>query len=182
MATITTTFTPTASYFPFAGLGRRPSTSGPRAEVRFGEKDAEITLSGTGDDQFARVQCMLPVNYSYTLSEIHIRLFTALNEVDLTWEPTAIAILGGEFNIPMEGVSVNQIPGLQGKRGYMVYTFKDLPKTVWKPQAGLAIMNVDMYNVNLEEPAVKLDFYARFLQFDINQAIDYEVNTPSLVR
>lgn len=189
MTTISTNFTPTASYFPFAGKGAltRDRSDVPRAEVRFLENGAAVTLSGAGDDQRISVICDLPINFAYVISELHLKLSSVVNGVTVTWQDVASASFrdGGspQQRIPFEGSSTGVSGPTQDQKANRIYQFNNLPLVIWKMAPGaMGNLQLTCHNINEEEPAVTMDFYARFLQFDLEQAIHYAPNVPTLTR
>ena len=64
-----------------------------------------------------------------------------------------------------------------------VYTFNPMMKSVID-ELGTSrpSLHVQLGNQTVDHKADTVSFFARFLQFDVNQAVNVGVNTPLLVR
>lgn len=187
MAVISTTFTPDAEVFPFTGLGDLVTdrSDHPRGEVSYNILNGVVTAGAAGDSQALFVRCVLPANFSYALVDIYASLVgTALGDSD-DWDD------GGLFTMVeiVDGVQTmacfmgGHATGIAGVIKSWIW-----PKTVGRvvkggSTAGAAIVpTLNLQNQVLDGAANSLQFYARFLQYDIVQQHHIGVNTAILTR
>ena len=183
MATVTTTVQPVLTRFPFVGLpepAQRKSVI-PTAELVFDLDPTEIVNApGAGNDRSIIFECNLPNNFSYVLVEAVIRIFSSTNGVTPAWETISF------FSATDQG-KADRISGCtagcvfeatQDGRGQQIYEFLG-PKYVFGANS-----SIDFYcaDTNLNGPQDRFKFFARFLQYDLNQKYHHEVNTPVLTR
>lgn len=188
MAIITSDFDPEATPFPYAGMpdivGQR--TGIPRGEVAFNVDGGSVTLAGVGDTQRANVTCTLPGGYAYVLRETFLSM-TAIDVED--WDDVGF----GSFQDAEQStvrknrmlfqlVSAGAVNITTAKRRCWDYTI--LPKQVLYPASATegAVYIATIINAVTNGAAGNLVFNARFLQFDIEQANHYSVNSPMPTR
>lgn len=194
MATEQTLVAPEAMVFPWQGLNdpSREISVVPRSEVRFQVTDGVITASGVGDDQELIVQMTLPVNFSYAVSEVFMRILP--NSADATNNFSDVA----EMVVADSGPSATREIGtfmpsaqaltsapIQNVGGIRCYSWPVLPKVIFKPQssAGVPIFSqIRVTNDTDNDGTYNFDLFARFYTFDVDQSLHYAVNTPVLER
>jgi len=186
MATITTTITPDPDPFQYQGLGDSIdswASNRPSAEVLFLDPGSAVTKGGVADDQRLLIQCFLPRSFAWVLTELNFRM-TATDAND--WDSVARAFLqdgtaapswSSNIRIQNDGVSHNSSLALTRS-----YFGTQLPKKVVIPSADDGLLEIKLFNVNLDGVAATIQFFARFLRYDLNQAYLWGVNTPALIR
>lgn len=186
MSIINTTFTPAARLNSFTGIGdlpRQQRSAIPRGEVFFIINGGDVTKGEVGDTQRSRIDCTLPRNFAYALVGIHLNLYG----VDITdWETIANSYISNDIadfdvNVPIVGVSPG--PAVASGAGAMTYQFESF-KAIIVPRGADATPNlhIDISNYVTDGTAMITSIYARFLQYDIEQANHWEVNLPQLTR
>lgn len=186
MATTTTTTDPDPVSFPFTGLpGLRVLEQSPipRGFVSFENSSVTIAVAGAGEDQTWRINFILPIGYAYILTEVHIQLQGAIAEM-ADWDE----VMNGELNwqagpraIPFDGVSLGDTMATT-TLDRRVYTFSDLPKTIMVVDDAASQAGFRIGNHTVDGLAMSGSVFGRFLQFDIEQAHNWEVHTPQLIR
>lgn len=185
MAIITTTVTvPATRLALIAPLGEPDIwwTPYPRAELVFNSYQTAVTLAGVGDTQALAINCALPVSYAYVLVDLTMFLYSVNADDWLSGATVQLqdaTVPTWAYVIPVETVA-------KGNDG----TFET---RTWFPSAGLpqktilatsagAGLNLDFYNPTTNGAAATIRFFARFLQYDLNQGFRTSVNTPALIR
>lgn len=188
MALISTNFTPVVQYFPYTGIAdvaRTERSAIPRAEIVFAQIDGAVTISGVGDTQRINVNMNLPRNYAYALVDANI----AVTGVDaLQWATTVAMAVFNDLaavtqKVHLQGVSNGLLnTGADSRKSY---TFATLTKQIIKPLVGSAssvFAQVQLSNNTTDQTAMEVDFFFRWFQFDIDQALHFAVNQAILVR
>ncbi len=153
----------------------------PRGEVIFEEPSGAVTLAGVGDTQTVSVSLTLPANFAYVLKDLFFALQSNTDIAD--WDDTANVSYrtAGDvvaIQIPLMSTGVAHFSGGQGIR---MYDWTHLPTGLTRA-AGDASMSVNLANLVTNGEAASVRFYARFLQYDVSQHHDVEVNRPTLIR
>lgn len=192
MAIVYTTFkvasgNMTMDTVPYAGAGGMDFTNSPipRAEVNFIVTGGAITISGVGDSQIVRFICQLPLSFAYVVQEVSVfqlygddiaqwQNITSCrirnNQSGKTWAHSLDLFSRGQYNkdaLLSKSYQLNA-PG-ELNRLIIPGTSADLTVEIANPTTDQSVMAVD-------------SFFARFLQFDVNQAYFYGANTPIPVR
>jgi len=130
----------------------------------------------------------LDPNYAYSLLDVYLQIQPGAgatnnfgNQANGQW---ADAVVGADrklvtnFELHNEGVALSSAVELRQ------YTAVRTPQIVLLPAlaAEQCQLNVAIYNATANDGAYSVDFIARFLQFGVEQAHHYRVNTPQLVR
>ncbi len=186
MATTSTVSDPDPVYFPFTGFEKGPSRISspyPRGQVTFSNASVAITVAGAGEDQLWRINMVLPIGYAYVLVEVHFQIQGALADL-AGWD----TVFNGEINltnpvraIPFDGVSLGDTfaTTLLDRR---IFTFPDLPKDIIISDDGTAQAGFRVGNHTTDDAAMTGIIFGRFLQYDVEQAHHYLVQTPQLIR
>jgi len=172
---------------PYVGAGGMDlvNTPVPRAELNFQIELGAVTLSGVGDTQAVNIKCVLPLSFAYLVQEISITGFfgTDANDWDdwgicriksinteptQTWQHSFDLWSRGAFGV-----------GLDGKN-YHLNTSPDLNRLAIPGVS--ADLTVILANTASNKSAMTINFLARFLQYDINQAFSLGPNVPVPVR
>ncbi len=158
----------------------------PRAELFYIVNRSKNPNNVAAGSDVIQIVCELPQAFAYVLSEVHCRLATS--GADEAWDVDMQADIADNkfFNqsdvlVPFVGHSSADIQAGTQPRDYVF--MDNIPKTViiCQPgQEGRAIFNVNRTGDTLA--IGNLSFFCRVLQFDVDQAHRYEVNTPIPVR
>ncbi len=186
MAVATTTFTPSAMVFPYEGL---PTLGGdhsqhPFAELRFNILAGTVAVEAGGDSQKIDVQVTLPRNFAYTPMDVHFSIFGA-DFAD--WEAFADCFwTDGLGTGPNPRTVLAPIPcwneGVSGTLRSYRFDFERMG--VLKPGGGGSTPQFRVLLVNpvINGSAMTVNFSARFLQYNIEQAHYFAVNSPTPTR
>lgn len=187
MALVTTAFTITPSFF---GLTNLPDSftqrsAIPRQEMFFQSFGQVIPVATGGDTQLMTESCTLPIGFTYAAMEFYVSVVGA-DAAD--WGGTGIlSIRDGIEDVDTDYrihlVSPTNAVGLGATNvNFRSYTFENLPTRIILPQLGGSLWQFTVGNTTADGAAMTANISARFLVFDIAQAHDFEVNTPTLVR
>jgi len=196
VAVITTAIDATLQRFAFQGLDEvtRPLSHVPRAEMFWQVLNAVVPPPGESNNQRVIINCSLPGNFAYVVSEVHLRTTQTMggsqqnDGVDAVVAAVlmdTISLGESTLAIPFSGTSL--FPAEQnGRRGF---TF-DLPKTLIAPypyrtQASVqntGLLQFDFFSNFENGGEISVNLFCRVLQFDIDQLHHFQVNTPTPVR
>lgn len=184
MAVISTVVTPDPTIFPFSFVEDRNSIE-PRGELIFLADTAAITLSGVGDTQSLEVRCACPENFAYVLVEAHIQI-SGVADSCTNWDPIMRGNAANRngtirFQLQSQGIWTG-ISGSGGPEG-----------RIWEPVIGTQTIIIPrpgsentvsfkVSNTTLNEAAVVLACWIRFVIYDVLQIHNAGVNTPVLTR
>lgn len=192
MATITTSLTPSPRFFPYQGISdpNRDQSVVPRGELVFSGQREAITDGGVGNDQLLAINCQLPQNFSYVLTDVGLTIEMVDVGDTCLWDETvqltaldAQTVANRFLTTPYPGISTGNFLELEGAAGRQVYAFNSLPRFVILPPAGdNASVLISAGNPTLNDNSSTATFLVRVLMYDISQAYHYEVNTPIPVR
>lgn len=189
MTIIVTTQAPLQRYFPFTGASdlERARTEIPMREVRcISPRVNTIPTTGVGDNQQLDVDIILDRNYAYVLSDLFLRISADTGDtnnwgavVNASWRD---AFTGAMVFIPMEMVSEG-IAIVRDKQ-HRVYSITRNPQIVMIPNRADAnpYLEIGAYNSTSNDVEYTTGFFARFMQYGIEQAHHYAVSTPTPVR
>ncbi len=190
MATTQTAFAPAPIVSPFTGLGTLSETvraSSPRSEVTYSILAGAVTVGAVGEDQRVFINCILPINFAYVVVDCFVRLLTAdaadwgvvgelscadSDSSDRTFLASQEMISSGTIDVPSTTIS------------RVWNAAHPLLRTVMlkAPASAATRCAVSISNASLAGTAGTLDFYMRFLQFDVEQTHHVGVNWPQLTR
>lgn len=189
MATVTTTVTSTLTRFPYSGP-RNDESIIPLAEIRAAPSggSTSVAATGAGDNQFVTQTITLPQNYAYALVDLEIEISGAGGGAAINF-PQAIfcrfsnAASSASLLVPIEVYNHALARFASVNVPAYVYSAARLPQLVMKPEAGdAAILELQAFNTTANDGAYTWISFARFLQYSLDQAFDYRVNTPLPVR
>ena len=191
MALVLTDFVPQPHVLPWQGPSEtlREKTIYPRAEVRFALSDAAIAPTGAGDNQGLAIDCRTPRNFAYVLAEFYMKI-TALSGSVVNFEMPAITISDSNagdnnYDLPIQpSIQMGKTLSNIAVQSYVLEKGK-IPNTILIPpsnSSGVANLSLRAYNATANDIGYQLDFYGRFIQFDITQAFSAPINTPTLTR
>lgn len=188
MAEVITTDTAILTGFPYAGITdlARDISDVPRREVRFAVIDGAIAAGGAGNTQTLRVNCLPEPNFAYVIIEAFANIdivgtnnFQAEAVYSITDDRADIARTYFWFN-QMSGTAAVSAGGVKSK----IYRAAQVPQLTVTPAAEGDGMQLQFTFTNFVENdnAYTYDFFCRLLQYDIEQANHFAVNSPSPVR
>lgn len=189
MALVTTAFTIAPSFFGIVNLPDPVTQRSniPRQELYFNSFAQVIPVATGGDTQLLTEACILPIGFAYAAMEFYMSVVGA-DAAD--WGGTGIlSIRDGIEDVDTDYrihlVSPTNAVGLGAVNvDFRSYCFEPplLPKRIILPQTGGSLWSFQVGNTTADGSAMTANISARFLQYDIAQAHDFEVNTPTLVR
>jgi len=181
MAVITTTIASTPRRNPFINpYGDLVSWNSPipSAELFFAEVATILTAGAVGDSQRMVLNMDLPRSFGYVLVEGNFRISGVDGE---DWDDNGSARVATEIVAPITWSSYLQCPSLFnplgsafGARAYRCDTINKLIV----PGKTDGTLEIKVNNLNLNGSECTVDSMFRFLVFDVNQAQNYQVNTP----
>lgn len=191
MATVQTTITPTMSIKSYSGIVDRVTERSPipRGEICFQTINAGVAAAGVGDNQSILIDMGLPENFTYAMTDLQVLINTDSGGatynlgssaiLDIVNSPTTV---NRTLDVRTEMVSDNELT-LAGTQNARVYRPTSIPKLLLSSESGA---NVDVqfriYNTTANDGAYDVYCSARFLQYDVSQALYWDVNTPTLTR
>lgn len=191
MATITTTIITIDNILPYEGVGEvlQQRSDFARAEITHTRRDQTIAATGAGDDSFVVIDGILPANFAYTLTDLYFSIESAAG-VTNSYDPTCGFFLMDSLSTGALRTWELHLPnfaraGVNGATGteILAYHFESMPQMVMRPASGQQLgYQLGVFNPVQNLAAHLCNFYARFQQFDINQAIHVAVNTQLPVR
>ncbi len=188
MATTATTVNLIGKPFPFIGIGipaAQLPTHLPSAELNFStEGTKSITVAGAGEDQSLFITCPLPRSFCYVLVEATMRIASVAGA---DWDQEAQSDLKDSISSPFMSIPVlfdNPSIG-HGSSTEVTRTYQVTlpPKKLIVPLAvDDARFGIKVFNTTIDGEVGTVEFYARFLRYDRNQAQFWQVNTPVYTR
>lgn len=188
MATVTTTITPAQTPFPFSGLRPGGPDVAPTRELRC-YAQTTIAAVGAGDNQYFTAHVTTPIGLCYALVDWGVVLRSAAGnnnnwpgelavhvEDNATGTPTLLYPLQAFNRAVAQSGTTNQ--------EYRYYSLVHLPNMVFVPgSAGVGLaFRCSSYNETANDGAYTHFIFLRLLEYTLNQANDYRVNTPIPVR
>lgn len=163
-------------------------TQYPKAEIIFQTWNESVTLAGVGDTQNITVTCNLPVSYGYTLMEASFFMY-GVNVAD--WEAGTLAevynastpVAGStDWSIPLAFERTATSKDFSGNEYGTWYLRSPPPTKVVLAINGGAKLEIVLFNAVTNGAACTARFFARFLQYDLNQGFRTSINSPVLTR
>lgn len=191
MATTTTTLTLASSRVAYIGVGVADGNNPiPRAELNFISYGGVVTAAAAGEDQLLSVVMSLPASYAYVLAHCSMWMFDAETGDMADWDTAFNALLTNVTSGTAPGSWISGIrfssDALWSRSAVLkgrTYVGTELPQKIIIPNvAGNARMVCDLRNLTVDGGPMTLYFLAKFLEFDLNQATHWAVNTPWPVR
>jgi hypothetical protein len=208
MALITTSLTPEVVYNPFRGLPEqaRAISAIPRAEVYVTVDAAGADnwpAPGSGNVRRLRIIHTLDTNYAYVVVSAHLKATSstayvaadgyaelAITASSKVYYSTALESYNGEADSSSATTAIGSIPWrefigsghnkhirlmeLRQKQTGMIFPFNDVNS--------IPSVNLSWYESIADGVAYDVGYNLRLLQFDVDQAYNYLVNAPNLVR
>ncbi len=188
MAVVTTTITPALRYFPYSGLpdSYKERSPFPRGELTFVADTEAIALTGAGDNQNLRIRCTLPQGFAYVLADLAFDVFAAVAgdannfPVNATAFIVDSSVAGQDRTYRTDFSMISESSSLTP--GNLIKTYRPVNqggKVIRCAPGQTGEMRLDAFNLTANDGAYTLHtFFARFLQYDIEQAHHYQVNSP----
>ena len=185
MATTTSSFAPSLTPFPYL---QQPSQAPeiPTRELRASVLAGVITAGGAGNEQAVNVDLTFPQGYAFRLMAANMRIWTAAGAAN-AWPDSGIAIWrdsdGTEgLQLPVELHSEILFDGA-GNTQVRVYRLMETPDQILIPFSSDAQVEFDcrFFNDTQNSAAGSIDFYARFLQYTIEQARFWSTNLAGVM-
>jgi len=186
MAEITTTVTPAAVRLPLIAPVGEPEiwwTHYPKAEIQFQQRDFLITASGVGDTQRLLIDCALQTSYAYTLVDLSLAIFGNENVDNWGAECNVDLLDNTEVNwsIPIPFIRNTDTPSGPGFYRAFWPPHRLPQKTILSTSTG-SLLRLQLSNATTNNAQITGRFYARFLQFDLNQGYRTSIQSPILTR
>jgi len=190
MAIITTLFTPEPQRLPLIAPVGEPDiwwSNYPKAEIIFNvNNNTSLNIDALvgGDNQKIQIKCLLPPTFAYILTDITMVIFGM--DYD-EWDDSCFMFLTSTASSPWtmfpEFSSTHAVSGSPGINQYKTYSLKVEPPSVTflGTSAGGGI-TLNLNNNVVDGAAGGVTFFARFLQYDLNQGYRTSINAPVLTR
>jgi len=146
--------------------------------------NGSVPVEAGGDSQKLDIQCDLPVNFAYVLAEAHFSIFGA----DITeWETVAdVFLTDGSGSGDQNRTEIKAIPawseGVVGTLLAFRFDFQGLGVTLPANSVSVPQMRLIIANDTIDGSVMTVNWSCRFLQFNIEQAYHYAVNSPLPIR
>lgn len=179
-----TNFTPDLKKFAIIGLSAgQDRSSVPRSELIFTVSSGPILIEAGGSNQEVNITVVLDAGFSYSIQEA----YASIKSVDGgDWAANGFvivntgALLGTTVRIELESeLSTAFVDGANTNRGYQ---WRNFPGNLLMPSDTGASATFKLGNQSIDGAAATLQFMCRVIQYDIEQAHHYQVNTPILTR
>ena len=189
MAQITTTFQPEPSKFGFTGIpnNRQDKSDIPRQEIFYTVNDGLVPAAVDPlDTRLAQVSCVLPFGFVYVLTDVFLDVTTNVAGA-VNFNTMCTGLLRDDSLDPSWGARfVGQSFGVNGDAasgGNRTYDFTNLPSWVVIPKskAGANLL-MRTFDPVPGGPDAFITSVIRVLQYDVSQAHNYQVNTPTAIR
>lgn len=188
MSLVQTNLIPVGRFLPFVGSGPQQQYGSPipRAEVTFSAQSTAVAASAAGDSQMLRITCTLPPSFAYVLQEVN--LFELVGDDVGNWENCSSSRISNSAPTDTWVYALNvcssgkfEVAGFGVTKSWFLEPGGGLRKVIIPGTACDLVVHIG--NDTLEQSSVSLgSFFARFLVFDIQQAHNYVMNTPQIVR
>lgn len=184
MATTSTTFTVAEARFGFISEIVNISESPiPKAEIIYAITGGTVTAAAAGEDQEMIIFCPLRQGYAYVLTEMEM-LFREAEAGDIgDWDASMTAtttngawVAANRFD---GGIAVNNSTSLQDR------TFKcaqPTQKIIIPTGPAAANLFIRGWNTSIDGGPMTVNFLARFLEFDLQQAHHWAIQSQFPVR
>ena len=191
MAVITTTVDATLEPFSFSGYQdvRDRNRNTARAQIFAFVRNGAIALTGAGDNQFFVLRTDLPVNFGYALVDYCFSVTSAAagtvnfaNDVALNWF-NATTAANRTMDVPLGMVSSGAANMNSTNNESKFYKLVCPYNGIVQGRSGESCrLQLEMFNETANDAAYTFDLAARFIQYDIEQLNNSDVNTPQLAR
>jgi len=193
MAVATTAFTPLLTRFPYIAPIPPPDswlTPIPRGEALFFLKNGQIAEPGAGDSQRFTITTALPPTFAYVLMEVTIMTSDLEDGDQADWDAGFRCYLQsidgdpGGWLSPMllDGGSIYHAEAAASARAGRTFQVLHISNKILIPGPAGGRLQIEGGNLNIDGGALNISFLIKFLEFDLNQAQLFAVNTPIPVR
>lgn len=193
-----TTVTPNPDIYPFSGLADpgRDLSMVPRAQVVYNVNYQTISAPSAGTIQAILFSVTLPPNFAYALTEFSVVLANDNDATTLDYDLTANGYLeepiGKNPSTTMSRSSFEMVSNGKGSeigtstyKQNLNYVMRgSFGNVLWaRPNSTGDMSLVGQFQANqIDTDAVRFYAKASLLQFNVEQANHWQVNTPQLVR
>lgn len=189
MAVVNSLFYPTLRPFAFSGLPAtdRELSYAPSREIRC-YLDDTIAATGAGDNQRMNVIISLLQGFAYCLVDFSLTIEAAVGATHhfpascfVNWY-NAVSTPG--VGLTMEAVSDNLTYRSTNNQESRTYRIPVVPKAILLPSgpSDQDQFRCESVNQTANDTAYTVSFFARFLEFSVEQAHNWQANTPQSVR
>jgi len=190
MAIEVTTRNPQAQPFGFTGFDetRTKGADIARAELIYSELGVNVPQPVGLDQQQVNIRVSLRTGFTYVLLDYAVSITTTGGDLiedwpntgDYVYQPTDLPGAKFRFDGEMKADGVTIQNATQSKKDYRAL---NKPSFVMIPAVGAnALLSVTLTNKAEQGPLATLAYFFRFLQYDVDQAHHWAVNTPTFVR
>lgn len=192
MSIDTTVFTPTMIRFPYIAppaLAIPDSwlTPIPRGEGIFSIFNGVVAAPSAGDSQSLSINCILPNSFAYVLVEVTCRLQDTEIGDSADWDDNMQSYVTDDASNG-SWLAAPQTPGLRYRTnnlqvvGGQAFQMMLPPKKMILPKSDEGGLFLTNYNNSIDGGPMQIFFMAKFLEYDLNQAHFFAVNTAVLTR
>lgn len=195
MAITATDLTPEPTRVPIIGpiMTTKDSwmTQVPKAEIVFSGNNETVTAAAAGESQRLRIHCLMPKGFAYVFMEGSVQMReTEVDDLN-DWSDNASCLITADEILLNDFVYYKQIdkpaegaPSSSETLKEAVYTFRHegLNKVINPRNNSQPVLRFDTTNLVIDGGPLTTYFYFRFLQFDLNQAFYWAVNSPFATR
>jgi len=188
MAIEFTTISPEPRPFAFTGFDETVTRGADvaRAEIVY-TGNATIPVPAVGDTQALVLDIKLPKSFCYVLLDVSLLIQTQSVSIDdwpdsgtYTQRPGGEPVTDFKFSGGLEASGNTIISDTSSQKSWRL---PNKPSYVLIPSVGLdGVVSIRITTKAIDLPQASFDFYVRFLQYDINQAHHWAVNSPAYVR
>lgn len=189
MAITATSFTPGIKRFAYIAPVAPPDswlTPIPRGEALFAINDGSVLAAAAGASQSFSITCVLPSTFAYIMMEASIELYDQEAGDIATWDSSIRCSVREDVTAPAWTASPRMDAGstyslsavLKGKS----YQVADVPRKMIVPGIAGGLAYFEAMTTTIDLGILKINALIKFLEFDLNQAHYYAVNTPVPVR
>ncbi len=169
-----------------------PRDAIPRAEIVYSYINEDIPAAGLTDIARLQIDIRLPQSYVYVLVDFALSILgdnadlKAKIPTGLTWQLFDAVGAASMVQYSAEAIAIGGVLPVNDNAGLdsrLQYSVPHKPKVTWlllPGEEGRCLINLTADDVNTL--AMQSSGYFRFLQYDVNQAHHWGVNTPTLTR
>lgn len=192
MAIVTTTFTVSPSPYSFSGITDlvRSGTYAAQGEIAFSELSGDLSGAGVGNESRLLSIMDCPANFAVALMDFSLSITGDTAASTNNWPDRIQARVQNSVSLQ----TADQLGSIEmlshgetntGPTGFLKKTWSPckLPTGIFRPLSGDNVRCVvDSINDTANDQDYTLDLYVRFLQYTIEQANQWEVNSSRPVR
>lgn len=200
MAVTTTTLSVAAGtvelvHFPFSGMAEIPRDRSdvPRASLVFSTNYATVPGAGAGNTQRLRVSMPFPLNFSYVITDVNYMIVGDTGGATNNFANVATLNVrqskgpDGTFEylqfFPMSLAFKAEAAALNAAQNQaLLFCLDKAPRQVIIPRDSQDGLVIEHQNATANDQDYSVQLYVRVLQYDVEQANNWAVNTPTPVR